>query len=207
MSRRLVLDPHNASFKDLAPVSRVLIDGGIIACPTETFYALAATVDSHQALDRIAQLKGEGARDNKPFLIMADQKARVLCYAREIPKEAEALMDRFWPGPLTLLFSALNGLYPRLVGDSRTVALRVEGLPLVRRLVRMTDRGLTGTSANPAGQPPATSPDEVENYFGDQVDLILDCGPTPGGRPSTIADVTAWPPRVIRRGAIDIGQI
>lgn len=201
---RLVLDPHNASFDDLAPAARVLLAGGLVACPTGTFYALAVLVDNHPALDRVVQLKGEEERRGKPVLIMVDQALRVSCYAREVPEEAEGLMAAFWPGPLTLLFLAQSGLHANLVGSARTVGLRVEGLPLVRRLVRMTDRGLTGTSANPAGKPPASTADEVAAYFGDAVDLIIDGGRCPGGQPSTIIDVSLGVPRVLRDGGLPL---
>lgn len=204
MPERLVLDPQNATFDDLAPAARVLLDGGLVACPTDTFYALAALVDNHPALDRVIRLKGEEERQNKPMLIMVDQVPRVSCYAREVPEEAEGLMADFWPGPLTLLFLAQNGLHPGLVGSARTVGLRIEGLPLVRRLVRMVDRGITGTSANPAGQPPAATADQVLEYFGDEVDLIVDGGPTGGGLPSTIIDVSLGVPRVLRDGGLPL---
>ncbi len=202
MSDRLVIDPHNASFDDLAPVARVLLDGGLVAFPTETFYALLVLVDNHPGLDRVVGLKGERERQHKPFLILMDQAARLRCYAREVREEAAGLMARFWPGPLTLLFPAQSGLHPYLVGSSRTVGLRVEGLPAVRRLVRMVDRGVTGTSANLSAQPPTTTADEVQAAFGDRIDLLVDGGPTPGGQPTTIIDVSLSPPRVIRDGAL-----
>lgn len=203
----LVLDPQKASFDELAPAARVLLDGGLVACPTDTFYALAALVDNHSAVNAVVQLKGEEGRKDKPLLILIDQVLRVHCYAREVPEEAEGLMAGFWPGPLTLLFLAQGGLHDCLVGPARTIGLRIEGLPLVRRLVRMVDRGITGTSANPAGQPPAVTADEVRDYFGDKVDLIIDGGRTQGGQPSTIIDVSLGAPRVLRDGGLPISAL
>lgn len=208
MVQRLRIDSHNTTFEDLAPIARTLLDGGVVACPTESFYALTSMVDCHDALERIISLKGERERENKPFLIMVDHVARVLCYAREIPEEAEGLMEHFWPGLLTLLFLAQSGLHPTLVGQARTVGLRVEGLPLVRRLVRMIDRGLTGTSANPAGCPPASSAEQVLDYFGDGVDMIVDGGPgLASAKPSTIIDVSLGVPRLIRDGGLPLGEL
>ncbi len=206
MALRLVIDAEKASFEELAPAARALIDGELVACPTGTFYALMALVDNHSALNRIADLKGED-RGGKPLLVLIDQEARAHCYAREVPEEAEGLMARFWPGPLTLLFLAQNGLHPGLVGPARTVGLRVEGRASVRRLVRMVDRGLTGTSANPSGAPPPTTADEVLDYFGDQVAVVLDGGPTPGGLPSTIIDVSLGVPRVLRDGGLPLNEL
>jgi L-threonylcarbamoyladenylate synthase len=202
---RLVIDPQNATFEDLAPAARVLLDGGLVAGPTDTFYALMVLVDNEAALDRITRIKGQ--REEKPFLILVDQIPRLSCYAREIPEKARGLMDRFWPGPLTLLFLAQNGLHPGLVGPARTVGLRLERLPAVRRLVRMVDRGLTGTSANPGGRPPVCRPEEVLDYFGGRIDLLIDGGPTAGGQPSTIIDVSLAPPRLLRAGGLPASEL
>lgn len=207
MPKRLVVDPQHASFKELAPAARVLLDGGIVAGPTETFYALMALVDNHRALDRLISLKGQEERAGKTLLVMIDQVPRVHCYAREVPEEAEGLMASFWPGPLTLLFLAQNGLHPSLVGPARTVGLRVEGLPTVRNLVRMTDRGVSGTSANISGRPPAASAEEVLDYFGDEIDMVIDGGKAGGGLPSTIIDVSLGGPRLLRDGGLPISEL
>ncbi len=207
MAERLSIDPRRATWTDLAPAARVLLDGGVVAGPTGTFYGLMSLVDNPGGMERIIGLKGVAERREKTFLILLDQKPRVFCYAREVPPGAEGLMSAFWPGPLTLLFLAQGGLYPGLVGPSRTVGLRVEELPAVRLLVRMVDRGLTGTSANPAEAPPAETADQVEEYFGDKVDLIIDGGPTPGGQPSTIIDVSSGGPRVLREGALPLDRL
>lgn len=207
MAERLIIDPQKATYKDLAPAARVLLDGGLVAGPTGTFYALMGLVDNHPGLERIVELKGEQERQNKALLILLDQEPRVQCYAREVPEEAEGLMASFWPGPLTLLFLAQGGLHASLVGPARTVGLRVEELPAVRQLVRMVDRGLTGTSANPAGAPPADTADQVDAYFGDKIDLIIDGGPTSGGLPSTIIDVSLGVPRVLRDGGLPLNEL
>ena len=207
LAERLSIDPHQATYKDLAPAARALLDGGVVAGPTGTFYALMGLVDDHAGLERIVGIKGEDARQSKALLIMLDQESRVRCYAREVPEEAEGLMAKFWPGPLTLLFLAQGGLHPSLVGPARTVGLRVEELPSTRLLVRMVDRGLTGTSANPAGASPAVTADQVEEYFGGQIDLIIDGGPTKGGLPSTIIDVSLGVPRVLRDGGLPLHEL
>ena len=207
MGQRIFINPLTATFNELSPVAQALMTGGIVACPTESCYALAALADNHPGLDRIMSMKGE-LRQNKPMLLLIDQPERVKCYAREVPEEAVKLMERFWPGPLTLLFLAHSGLHPALVGAARTVGLRVEGLAMVRQLIRMVDRGITGTSANVSGEPPAVTADEVENYFGNDVDLIIDIGrPTSGGTPSTIIDSSLSVPRVLREGGAPLNEL
>ncbi len=203
MPERLIIDPRAATFEELAPAARVLLEGGLIAGPTDTFYGVMALVDNYEALDAAGRLKGEDSRRHKTNLIMIDQIPRVACYARETSPEAQKLMSAFWPGPLTLLFPAHTGLHPSLVGPARTVGLRVEGLPMVRKLARMVDRGLTGSSANPSGAPPAATADEVIEMFGDKLALVIDGGPTTGGAPSTIIDASLGAsPRLLRDGAI-----
>ena len=183
----------------------VLLGGGVIAGPTQTFYALMAAADRNEALEKIVRLKGRDG--SKPLLLLLDNMPRVKCYAKELPEDALGLVDEFWPGPLTLLLRARPGLHPSLVGPTRTVGVRVEGLASVRLLVRSLDRAVTGTSANPGGRPPARSPEEVLDYFGDDLDLVLDCGATPGGRPTTLIDVSLGPPRLIRDGGLSLNRM
>ena len=202
MTQRLVINPQTVTAEQLVPVVRLLLEGGVAAGPTDSFYALMSLVDQPRGLEKITDLKGRQARRGKPFLIMLDQEARVSCYAREISGEARGLMARFWPGPLTVLLPAHKDLHPSLLGPGRTVGLRVEGHKVVRLLARMADRGLTGPSANPADAPPPVTADDVANYFGRDVDLILDCGPLSGGAPSTIIDAALSPPRLVRPGLL-----
>jgi L-threonylcarbamoyladenylate synthase len=111
-------------------------------------------------------------------------------------------MERFWPGLLTLLFTGHSGLNSFILGKANTVGLRVEGLPLVRDLIRMVDRGVTGTSANRHKSPPSNTADEVLAVFDGQIDLVIDAGPTAGQASSTIVDVSGAEPWIFRQGAI-----
>jgi L-threonylcarbamoyladenylate synthase len=198
---RLNLDLSQATFRDLAPVAEILLDGGLIAGPTQSFYAFMALADKPQALERVAALKA-GRAIEQPFLLLIDSIARASCYAQDTGEAARKLMDRFWPGLLTLLFTGHNGLNPLLLGKARTVGLRVEGLEIIRRLIRMVDRGLTGTSANRHKASPPTTAEEVLAVFDGQIDLILDTGPTPGRASSTIVDVSGAEPWIFRQGAV-----
>lgn len=209
MTARLLLDPETTSYEELEPAAEALLNGGVIAGPTASFYALMARVDHREALERVLNIKG-GRGQDKAFLILIDTYQRAKCYAREIPPSADSLIETFWPGPLTILFAAQAGLHHSLTGLNRTVGIRMESLPLIRRLVRRIDRGLTGTSANPGGRPPAATADQVAEYFGDQLDLIIDGGPTGGaltGLPSTIVDASLERPRLLRPGAVATEQL
>jgi L-threonylcarbamoyladenylate synthase len=154
---------------------------------------------------RIMRLKGR--EGDKPLLLLLDKKERALCYARELPESADGLIERFWPGPLSLLLRARPGIPSPLVGPTRTVGVRVEGMALIRMLVRALDRAVTGTSANPGGSPPARTAQQVEAYFHDDIDLILDTGPCRSEFPSTLVDVSLGRPRLVRHGALSLDEM
>jgi L-threonylcarbamoyladenylate synthase len=206
LTTRLAIEPQKASFRDLTPAAEALLDGGVIVGPTQSFYAFMALADKPQALERVAQLKAGRALD-QPFLLLIDSIPRAACYARETNGSAKLLMDHFWPGLLTLLFTGHNGLHPLLLGKANTVGLRVEGLTLIRQLIRMVDRGVTGTSANAHQAAPPTTADEVLANFYGRIDLIIDAGPTKGLASSTIIDVSGAEPWIFRRGAIPQAEL
>jgi L-threonylcarbamoyladenylate synthase len=201
----MTIRPDTTDYRQLLPVVEILLDGGVAAGPTQTYYGLMASADRAEAINRILAMKGRDS--NKPLLLLLDRTERVSCYAKELPETAMGLVDRFWPGPLTMLFRARPGLHEALVGHTRTVGLRVEGLPIIQTLVRAMDRAVTGTSANPGGKKPARTVEEVQDYFGDKLDLIIDAGPCPGGPPSTLIDVSFGRPRLLRDGGLKINDM
>ncbi len=188
-----------------AQARRLLESGGVLALPTETYYALAVNPFDPAALARLYDLKARPAE--KPVLVLIaapDMLARV---AREVPEAAARLMAAFWPGPLTLILPALDRLPRRLTGGTGTIGVRLPSQPLVCRMLAALGLPVTGTSANRAGREPLTMASEVEREFGAGIDLILDAGPCPGGLPSTIVDLTGVPPRLVRAGAIPLGRL
>ncbi len=178
---------------------RVLGENGLIALPTESFYGLAVDPFNEQALVKLWQVKGRSK--GKPVLVLIGEGAQLNPFVRNIPPAATVLMNAFWPGPLTIVFPAALGLSDAVMADTHSVGIRFSAWqPLCELLQRVGP--LTGTSANREGMPPPTTAEEVRHYFGDALDLIIDAGPTPGGRPSTVIDVQG-PIRIIRDGAID----
>jgi L-threonylcarbamoyladenylate synthase len=184
---------------------RLLAGGGILALPTETFYALAADPFQPAALKRLYAVKGR-AEEKAVLLLVADAEM-VPRVAREVPELARRLMARFWPGPLTLILPARGELPDLVTGGTDTVGVRQPRQPLTLRLLAALGSPLTGTSANRAGRDPLTLAADVAREFGEDVDLILDAGPCPGGLPSTIVDVTVIPPRLVRSGAISNAEL
>jgi L-threonylcarbamoyladenylate synthase len=175
---------------------------GVIAYPTDTFYGLGADPRDPEAVKKIFDIKGRKA--GQPILLLLHDRSEVAAWVSAITPSAERLMNRFWPGPLTLVFPAAAHVLPELTGGSGTIGLRVPGNELTRDLLRRLGTALTGTSANRSGGREPRTADEVMREVGDRVDLVLDGGATAGDRPSTVVDVTVEPPRVIRQGIIDI---
>jgi L-threonylcarbamoyladenylate synthase len=173
---------------------------GILAVPTETFFGLAVDPFQEEALDRLFALKGRAPE--KPVLVMVAGPEMLNQVARDIPGQARQLMEKFWPGPLTIIFPSLPHLPRRLTAGTGTIAVRQPRQPLTCRLIRALGFPITGTSANRSGRPPLVGAAEVAEEFGEGVDLILDAGPCPGGLPSTIVDVTGASLRLVRSGAI-----
>jgi L-threonylcarbamoyladenylate synthase len=185
----------------LARAARVLAAGGVAAFPTETFYGLGAAALDTSAVRRIFALKGRPA--NNPLLVIVDGVAMAETIA-EIPDRARPLIARHWPGALTLVFRA-RAIVPVEIGaGTGTVGVRWSPHPVARGLAAALGAPVTAPSANPSGAPPAASAAEVLRDFGAAIDLVIDAGPTRGGAPSTVVDVTIDPPRVIRAGAVTL---
>ena len=183
----------------------VLKRNGVIAVPTETFYALAVNPFQEEALDRLFALKDRAPE--KPVLLMVDGSEMLDQVVRAIPEIAHRLMARFWPGPLSIIFPSLPSLPRLLTGGTGTIAVRQPRQELTCRLIAALGFPITGTSANRAGCRPLVRAEEVAREFGDHLDLILEAGPCPGGLPSTIIDVTTSPARLVRAGAIPPAEV
>lgn len=190
--------PAETSYID--QVVRLLKQGGVIIYPTETVYGLGALADQPAAIDRIASIKGSDSKAR--FLILIRSRESMAQYAKRVPPLAEELADRFWPGPLTLILPACDGLHPRLVGPSGGIAMRVSSHPWCRDLMNELGSALVSTSANLSGRAEPTSADELNDRIVRQVDLIMGGGRLVG-KPSTIVDLCLDPPLIRRSGAVD----
>ena len=182
--------------------------GGVVAVPTETFYGLAADATHQMAVARIFEIKGRPMTMALP--LVAGSLQQVTEMLGPLGEASARAAKTFWPGPLSLVLPA-SALLSAFVGERdgdvsnashRTVAVRVPGHAFVRDLAIGAGTLLTSTSANLTGGPPAETADAVAAALGGLVDLVIDGGRTPGGRPSTIADLRDDTPRLVRDGAI-----
>jgi len=140
-------------------------------------------------------------------LVLVDGPERLHQVAREVPVLARRLMEKFWPGPLSIIFPGLPHLPRGLTGGTGTIAVRQPRQELACRLIAALGFPVTGTSANRAGGRPLVRADDVAREFGDHLDLVLEAGVCPGGLPSTIVDVTRVPPRLVRAGAVPAAEL
>ena len=193
----------DAAAPDLGAIrqaAQVLRAGGLVGFPTETFYGLGAAGLDAAAVRRVFSVKGRPS--SMPLLLLVDSRAMVAAIAPTIPPQAAALMERHWPGPLTLVLRASAAVPTEVTAGTGTVGVRVSAHPVARALVRALGEPITAPSANPTGGAPPVTADDVLAHLDGRIELLLDAGPTPGGAPSTVLDVTVEPPRVLRQGAV-----
>jgi L-threonylcarbamoyladenylate synthase len=177
-----------------------LLCGGIVAYPTESFYALGVKFDAEKSLRRLYDIKQRPHEKALPLII--GERSLLYSLSSSVNRTALSLMDKFWPGPLTLVFPASDNLSVYVTAGTHAVAVRIPGESFALRLAKAARFPFTATSANISGKPPAVDAETVTAYFNAEIDLIIDGGRTAGGLPSTIVDVTAEPARILRQGAV-----
>jgi len=186
-----------------AHVRTILRRGGIVAIPTETYYGLGVDPFNSAALSRLAKIKGRA--DHKPILLLIGAAEQLCHLADSIPPAASALMEAFWPGPLTIVFPARADLHARITAGTGTVGVRWTSLTALADILRVVGP-MTGTSANRSGESAARTAREVQQTLGDEIDLIIDAGSMPGGLPSTVIQVEGQT-QIVREGTISRARI
>ena len=198
MSDVLDADRFGTSVERAATILR---QGGIVAFPTETYYGLAVDPCCEPAVARLFQVKRRPA--HKPLLLLIDRIEQLPEVAADIPPRYRELMERFWPGPLTLIFPANKKLPEEVTGHTGSVGVRISPHPIARELIRKTGGPITATSANLSDRMPAKTAREVWAIFRDELDYILDGGETAGGLCSTVVGLDEGELVLVRRGQID----
>jgi len=178
----------------------ILRQGGLVAFPTDTVYGLGVGVNIPQAVERVYQVKGRPVNMALP-LLLADI-SQINEVAESVPSIAWLLAKKFLPGALTMVLPRSKSVPDTITAGSETVAIRIPDHPVPVALVRGLGMPIVGTSANLSGKPSALTAGDVYSQFGDKVDLVIDGGRCPGGRESTIIDVTGKVPVILREGAI-----
>jgi L-threonylcarbamoyladenylate synthase len=182
-----------------------LRDGDIVAFPTETVYGLGADAQNPDAVRKIFELKGRPA--SHPLIVHIEHARALERWALQVPPEAHALAERFWPGPLTLILRRAPAVDLALTGGQDTVAVRVPGHPVAQQLLRAFGSGIAAPSANRYGRISPTRPEHVRDEFGDALKIVLDGGYCKIGLESTIVSCIDAVPRILRPGSLTLSQL
>ncbi|MBE9482909.1 MAG: threonylcarbamoyl-AMP synthase [Chloroflexi bacterium] len=178
----------------------ILKQGGLVAFPTDTVYGLGVWANSQQAVERVYSVKERPRNIALPLLLA--NISQIGEVAEPVPPIAWLLAHNFLPGALTIVLHKSNSVPDIITAGGITVAVRVPAHPIPVALAQGLGAPIVGTSANVSGKPSALTADEVYSQFGNKIDLIIDGGRCPGGRESTIIDVTGEEPVILREGAI-----
>lgn len=190
---------------DINKVKTALIEGDIIALPTETVYGLAANIFQDSAVEKIFKIKKRPAYN--PLIVHIASPTILEHVAKKIPSKAQELANAFWPGPLTLVLEKQDQIPNRITAGKSTVAIRVPNHPLALKLLNSLDFPLAAPSANPFGYLSPTSAEHVAYYFKKELNFILDGGPCSLGIESTIIGFENERPVLYRHGAIALEEI
>lgn len=200
---RILPVPSDPSPSFFVPIVDLVRRGGLLAVGTESSYALAASASVPHALDRVVAAKGRPS--GKPLLVLIGDRSQFDSLVGSVPSWVRAMIDEFWPGPLTVVVPAQPEVSPVVTAGTGTIGIREPASAFLRSLLRLTGP-LTGTSANRSGQAPCLIAEEVDAALGHDVDLILDTGPAPGNRPSTLLSVVDEP-AILRAGPVSGEEI
>ncbi|MEM2337108.1 MAG: L-threonylcarbamoyladenylate synthase [Candidatus Bathyarchaeia archaeon] len=178
--------------------ANIIKKGGLVAFPTETVYGLGADALNPKAVKNLFKAK-KRPPDNPPIIHVGDVKD-VYRLVREVPEKAEKLMEKFWPGPLTLILKRSEIVPDVTVSGLDTIAIRIPKHNVALALIRESDCPIAAPSANLAGRPSPTMAEHVLEDLDGRIDAVLDAGPTNIGVESTVLDLTVNPPQILRPG-------
>lgn len=186
--------------KAIQEAGEILKQGGLVAFPTETVYGLGGNALDEKASEKIYAAKGRPS-DNPLIVHIAEFEALEKIAAR-IPKEARMLADRFWPGPLTMIFRKTDQVPLETTGGLNTVAVRMPDHPVALALIRAAGGYVAAPSANLSGRPSPTCAAHVQEDLDGKIEMILDGGAVGIGLESTIIDLSEDTPTILRPGYI-----
>ena len=186
--------------RNLNEAAELITSGALVAVPTETVYGLACSGLDPEAVEKVYEIKGRP--EVKPLSLMLYKGAPVTRYCSEVPKQARVLMDKFWPGPLTIVLKSKDVVPDIVRAGGETVALRCPDHPLTQMLLRKAKLPFAAPSANPSGGKSPVTANEVLKYFDGKIAAVVDGGRCGLGKESTIIDMSAAPYKILRQGAL-----
>ena len=195
-ARVLKVDPRNPQEKTIKIAAEILKKGGLVAFPTETVYGLGADYSNNKAVEKLYKVKNRPR--NKPLTLHVSDVDMLKEFVPKIPGLAQRLINRFWPGPLTIVITSKDG---------KKLGFRMPMNKIALRLIKECGAPLVVPSANPSGARSPKNANEVLRSLGRKVDMVLDGGTSEIGIESTVIDSTVFPCRILREGAISKARI
>lgn len=195
-----ILDEHYPDPKILREAGEIIRRGGLVAFPTETVYGLGGDALNPEASEKIYAAKGRPS-DN-PLIVHIARKDDLYEIAREIPEKAQRLIEKFWPGPLTLIFKKKDKVPLKTTGGLDTVAVRMPVNPIAAAFIQAAGGFIAAPSANASGRPSTTTAAHVMEDLKGRIEMVLDGGQSVIGLESTIVDVSGTEPVILRPGMI-----
>ena len=183
-----------------AVAANIIMQGGLVAIPTETVYGMGANGLDEAAVAKIFEVKGR-PQDN-PLILHIAGPEEIERYTHGVPQAAYTLAEKFWPGPLTMILPAKHIVPKRTTGGLDTVGLRCPDCHITREIIRLSGVPIAAPSANISGKPSTTTAEHVLHDHDGKIPLIVDGGPCRVGVESTIVDLTGKRPRLLRPGGI-----
>lgn len=185
------IDPKNPDKGIIDSAAKAIREGALVVFPTETVYGIAANLLDNKAIGNLYKIKNRPF--DKPFTVHISDIKIIRKMGCKVTEEAKALIDKFWPGPLTIILRSKSG---------KTIGFRMPANRIALELIRASGVPIAAPSANLSGEKAPTSAQDALKNLDGKVDIILDGGKTDIGVESTVIDLTSMPPRILREGSI-----
>jgi L-threonylcarbamoyladenylate synthase len=199
------LTPGSPEPKLINEIGSLLKKGGVIAYPTDTVYGLGGDAFNYEVHHRVRTLKGRESA--KPFPFIIDKAERLAEWGIRLNPLARALVERFWPGPLSIIVEDVGALPADALDARKTMCVRLPASRIARAIAGSVGGLLIATSANPSGGRPARNARDAAEAFKGELDAVVDGGPSPLALPSTIVDAAGRKMIILREGAVPIDQL
>jgi L-threonylcarbamoyladenylate synthase len=204
-TRVLSVDAREPDPQAIEEAAAIVRSGGLVVVPTDTVYGLVCDPGQQEAVDMIYRVKQRGRE--LPLSLLLHDMAQVAMCVHDVPEDAVRAMQQFWPGPLTIIVGNCRELTAPVCAGIQSVGLRLPAHMVPRLVAGQAGVPLASTSANVSGRPASHTAEEAYEQLSGLVPLILDAGPAPLGRESTVLSFMVSPPRVLREGALPVTRL
>lgn len=201
----LAVDPLEPDPQAINRAAGTIREGGLVVLPTDTVYGITCHPRQAAAVDRIYAVKNR--RRELPLALLLRDMSQVTQYVSDIPESAVEAMQRFWPGPLTCVLADESPATELVRSGRTTLGLRLPAHIVPRLVAQRAGTALASTSANRSGASSPVTAEQALDQLSGLVDLVLDAGPTPLGRESTVVSFVSEPPEVVRPGALPTARL